>query len=253
MLAFRMPGMPVDYDLNAMRPGQTLFDVTSRVLTGMEAVLDQSKPDIVTPGVAYSSVPRWHVGEERASGTSMAAPHAAGLAALLVSALRAEGRTPNARLINARRHPLDTCLSCYRQLFARGQPFTYDLTELGEYYLEYEKMMAHWHAALPGRVLDLQYEDMVTDQEAQTRRLLEFCGLPFEDACLRYHETERAIRTASSEQVRQPIYDSSVNFWRHYERELEPLIEILRPVLPAFGRDPGLGLSSTGQGTPREG
>ena len=93
-----------------------------------------------------------------------------------------------------------------RQLFARGQPFTYDLTELGEYYLEYEKMMAHWHAVLPGRVLDVQYEDVVADQAGQTRRLLEFCGLPWEDACLRFWETERAIRTASSEQVRQPIY-----------------------------------------------
>jgi tetratricopeptide (TPR) repeat protein len=153
---------------------------------------------------------------------------------------------PNARFINAHRHPLDTCLSCYRQLFARGQPFTYDLTELGEYYLQYGKMMAHWHEALPGRILDVQYEDMVAGQDSQTRRLLAFCGLPFEDACLRYHETERAIRTASSEQVRQPIYDSSVNFWRNYERELAPLIEILRPVLPAFGRNPDNGLSSGG-------
>ena len=84
---------------------------------------------------------------------------------------------PNARFINARRHPLDTCLSCFRQLFARGQPFTYDLAELGEYYLEYEKMMAHWHAALPGRVLDVQYEDVVADQPGQARRLLEYCGL----------------------------------------------------------------------------
>jgi len=142
---------------------------------------------------------------------------------------------PNARFINARRHPLDTCLSCYRQLFARGQPFTYDLTELGEYYLEYEKMMAHWREALPGRVLDVQYEDVVADLEGQARRLLDFCGLPFEDACLRYWETGRAIRTASSEQVRQPIYDTSVNFWRNYGRELAPLAEILRPVLPAFG------------------
>ena len=142
---------------------------------------------------------------------------------------------PNARFINARRHPLDTCLSCYRQLFARGQPFTYDLTELGEYYLEYDKMMSHWRGALPGRVLDVQYKDVVADLEGQTRRLLGFCGLPFEDACLRYWETGRAIRTASSEQVRQPIYDSSVNFWRNYERELAPLAEILRPVLPAFG------------------
>jgi tetratricopeptide (TPR) repeat protein len=151
---------------------------------------------------------------------------------------------PNARVINARRHPLDTCLSCYTQLFARGQPFTYDLTELGEYYLEYEKMMAHWHAVLPGRVLDVQYEDMVADHAGQTRRLLEYCGLPWEDGCLRYWETERAIRTASSEQVRLPIYDNSVSRWRNYQRELAPLIEILRPVLPAFGRDDGLGLSS---------
>ncbi len=142
---------------------------------------------------------------------------------------------PNARFVNARRHPLDTCLSCYRQLFARGQPFTYDLTELGEYYLEYEKMMAHWREALPGRVLDVQYEEVVADLEGQTRRLLGFCGLPFEDACLRFWETGRAIRTASSEQVRQPIYDSSVGFWRNYERQLAPLAEILRPVLPAFG------------------
>jgi tetratricopeptide (TPR) repeat protein len=153
---------------------------------------------------------------------------------------------PNARFVNARRDPLDTCLSCYRQLFARGQPFSYDLAELGEYYLEYEKMMAHWHAALPGRVLDLQYERMVDDHARETRRLLDFCGLPFEEQCLRYWETERAIRTASSEQVRQPIYGSAVGFWRNYERELAPLVEILRPVLPAFGRDARVGLSSDG-------
>jgi tetratricopeptide (TPR) repeat protein len=151
---------------------------------------------------------------------------------------------PNARIVNARRHPLDACLSCYRQLFARGQPFTYDLAELGEYYLEYEKMMAHWRSVLPGRVLDVQYEDVVADLEGQSRRLLAHCGLPWEDACLRYWETERAIRTASSEQVRLPIYDSSLSQWRRYERELAPLIEILRPVLPAFGREAGLGLSS---------
>jgi hypothetical protein len=151
---------------------------------------------------------------------------------------------PNARIVNARRHPLDTCLSCYKQLFARGQPFTYDLVELGEYYLEYEKMMAHWHAVLPGRVLDLQYEDMVADQAAQTRRLLEHCGLPWEDACLRYWETQRAIRTASSEQVRLPIYDSSVGIWRRYARELAPLAEILRPALPAFVQNGEIGLSS---------
>jgi hypothetical protein len=142
---------------------------------------------------------------------------------------------PNAKFINTRRHPLDTCLSCYKQLFARGQPFTYDLMELGEYYLQYERLMAHWHAVLPRRVLDVQYEEMVADQAGQTRRLLEYCGLPWEDACLQFHETERAIRTASSEQVRRPIYDSSIGIWRNYERELAPLTEILAPVLARFG------------------
>ncbi len=125
---------------------------------------------------------------------------------------------PNARIVNARRHPLDTCLSCYRQLFARGQPFTYDLTELGEYYLEYDRMMAHWHAVLPGRVLDVQYEDRGRrpgGPDAAAARNSAAC--PGKTACLRYWETERAIRTASSEQVRLPIYDSSVSRWRHYE------------------------------------
>ncbi|MEX0734342.1 MAG: sulfotransferase [Steroidobacteraceae bacterium] len=151
---------------------------------------------------------------------------------------------PNAKFINTRRHPLDTCLSCYKQLFARGQPFTYDLIELGEYYLQYDRMMAHWHAVLPGRVLDVHYESVVADQHAQTRRLLEFCGLLWEDACLRYYETERAIRTASSEQVRRPIYGDSVGKWRHYTRELAQLIEILRPVLPQDGSDPSVRLFS---------
>ena len=151
---------------------------------------------------------------------------------------------PNARFINTRRHPLDTCLSCYKQLFARGQPFTYDLMELGEYYLQYDRMMTHWHAVLPGRVLDVQYESVVADQRAESRRLLEFCGLPWEDACLRYYETERAIRTASSEQVRLPIYGSSVGLWRHYEHELAELIEILEPKLPQSGHDSGVDLSS---------
>ena len=141
---------------------------------------------------------------------------------------------PNAKFINTRRHPLDTCLSCYKQLFAKGQPFTYDLLELGEYYLQYDRLMAHWHAVLPGRVLDVQYESVVADQEAQTRRLLEFCGLPWEDACLRYYETQRAIRTASSEQVRRPIYTGSIGSGDITTRELAPLIEVLEPVLSSL-------------------
>ena len=138
---------------------------------------------------------------------------------------------PNAKFIDARRHPLDSCFGGYKQLFFKGQPFTYDLVELGEYYLEYRRMMAHWHQLLPGKILEVHYEDMVTDQEAQTRRLLEHCGVAWEPGCLAFHETERAVNTASSEQVRQPIYANSVQSWRHFEAHLGPLIEVLEPVL----------------------
>jgi len=138
---------------------------------------------------------------------------------------------PNTKIIDARRHPLDSCLGSFKQLFASGQPFTYDMTELGEYYLQYRRLMEHWHAVLPGFVLDVQYENVVADLETEVRRILEFCGLPFEEACLRFHETERAVKTASSEQVRQPIYSSSVNLWRNYERHLGELVHILEPLL----------------------
>ena len=143
---------------------------------------------------------------------------------------------PNAKIVDARRHPLDACLSCYRQLFARGQNFTYDLTEIGEYWLQYQRMMDHWHSVLPGRVLTVQYEDVVADFEAQARRLLEFCGQPWEDACLRFWESERPVRTPSAEQVRQPIYDRSVGHWRRYERHLGELIDVLGPVLGRYRR-----------------
>ncbi len=139
---------------------------------------------------------------------------------------------PNAKIINARRHPLDSCFGSYKQLFASGQPFTYDLTELGEYYLQYQRLMDHWHQAMPGFVLDVHYENVVGDLEAQVRRILDFCDLPFEESCLRFHETERAVKTASSEQVRKPIYSTSVNLWRHYEAHLGVLVEILEPLLP---------------------
>ena len=138
---------------------------------------------------------------------------------------------PNARVIDARRHPLDSCLGSYKQLFFKGQSFTYDQFELGHYYLEYRRIMDHWNAALPGKVLEVHYEQMVLDQEAQTRRLLEYCGLPWEDQCLRFYETDRAINTASSEQVRQPIYTKALNFWRNYEQYLGELIETLEPLL----------------------
>lgn len=138
---------------------------------------------------------------------------------------------PNAKIINARRHPLDSCFGSYKQLFAQGQQFTYNLVELGEYYLQYQRLMDHWHEVLPGKVLDVQYEEVVADLEGQVRRILDYCGLNWEESCLRFHETSRSVKTASSEQVRQPLYSSAVNTWRHYEPHLKALIEVLEPLL----------------------
>ena len=138
---------------------------------------------------------------------------------------------PNAKIINARRHPLDSCYGSFKQLFASGQPFSYDLVEIGEYYLEYQRLMDHWQSICPGFVLDVNYEKVVSDLDTQVKRVLDFCDLPFEEGCLRFHETDRAIKTASSEQVRKPIYSSSVNLWRNYEHKLGDLIETLEPLL----------------------
>jgi tetratricopeptide (TPR) repeat protein len=137
---------------------------------------------------------------------------------------------PNARIIHCRRDPVDTCLSCYRCLFVRGrQGFAYDLRELGLEYLRYARLMAHWRMVAPGNIHELQYEDLIADQEGETRRLLAFCGLPFEDACLRFDETERMVETASAYQVRQKIYRGAAERWKHYEKHLGPLLEVLRP------------------------
>ncbi len=154
---------------------------------------------------------------------------------------------PNAKIINARRHPLDSCFGSYKQLFAQGQPFSYDLVEIGEYYLQYQRLMDHWQEVLPGKVLDVHYEDVVADLEGQVSRILEYCKLDWEASCLRFHETNRSVKTASSEQVRQPIYSSSVNDWRHYESHLCTLIEVLEPLLAALpekDRPSSLGPSS---------
>jgi tetratricopeptide (TPR) repeat protein len=137
---------------------------------------------------------------------------------------------PNARIIDARRHPLDACLSCYRQLFAKGQGFTYDLMEIGEYYLQYQRLMDHWTQVLPDRVLTVQYEEVVADVETQARRMIEFCALPWEEACLKFYESERTVRTPSAEQVRQPIYDRSIGQWRRYAPHLEELMTVLEPI-----------------------
>jgi len=141
---------------------------------------------------------------------------------------------PNATIIDARRHPMDACFSTFRQHFAAGQTFSYDLADLGRYYRCYLSLMDHWDAVLPGRVLCVQYEQLVRDPQASIRRLLEHCRLPFEPACLSFHETQRAVRTPSAEQVRQPIYTQAVGYWRHFATELEPLRGALGDCLGRF-------------------
>ena len=145
---------------------------------------------------------------------------------------------PSAVIIDARRHPLGCCFSCFKQHFARGQWFTYGLDDLGRYYRDYVELMAHFDEVLPGRVERVFYETMVADPETEVRRLLERCALPFDPACLRFYENERAVRTASSEQVRQPIFRDAVQHWRHYEPWLDPLKQALGDVLTDYPRVP---------------
>ena len=140
---------------------------------------------------------------------------------------------PNAKIIDARRSAMGCCFAGFKQLFAEGQEFTYGLEEVGHYYSDYVRLMDHWDDALPGKILRVSYEHVVADLETQVRRLLDFCGLPFEEACLNFHQTERAVRTASSEQVRQPIYQSGVDQWVNYSSWLDPLRDVLGPELVA--------------------
>jgi len=147
---------------------------------------------------------------------------------------------PNAKIIDARRHPLACCFSGFKQHFARGQSFTYDLGDLGRYYRDYVTLIAHFDAVLPGRIHRVFYERMVEDTEEEVRRLLEYCGLPFEESCLRFFQNARPVRTASSEQVRQPIYREGVDHWRHYAPWLVPLELALGPVLGSYPNVPEL-------------
>ena len=135
---------------------------------------------------------------------------------------------PNAKIIDARRHPMSCCFSGFKQLFGEGQQFSYDLADIGHYYRSYVEIMDHWDKALPGKILRVQYEDVVADLETQVRRILDYCGLPFEQACIDFHSNKRAVRTPSSEQVRQPIYQSGLEQWRHYESHLGPLKDALK-------------------------
>ena len=138
---------------------------------------------------------------------------------------------PKAKIIDARRNPLDCCVSGFKQLFAEGQEFSYDLADLGRYYVDYVALMDHWDAVMPGAVLRVQHETLLEDFEGEVRRMLAYLGLPFEDQCLRFHETARSVRTASSEQVRRPLNRDGVGQWKAFEAQLGPLREALKPVL----------------------
>ena len=139
---------------------------------------------------------------------------------------------PNAKIIDARREPMACCFSGYKQLFAEGQDFTYGLEDIGEYYRRYVEVMHHWDNVLPGRILRVQHEDLHDDLEFQVRRILDYCELPFEQACVDFHQNKRAVRTPSSEQVRRPLYKTAVNQWVHYDEFLSPLKQALGELLP---------------------
>jgi tetratricopeptide (TPR) repeat protein len=134
---------------------------------------------------------------------------------------------PNAIIIDARREPMSCCFSVFKQLFAEGQEFSYSLEDTAQYYKDYLELMAHWDKVLPSKVLRVNYEDVVTDLETQVHQILDFCGLPFEEQCLDFHKTKRSVRTASSEQVRQPIYQSGMEQWKNFETQLQPLKALL--------------------------
>jgi len=138
---------------------------------------------------------------------------------------------PNAKIIDARREPLACCFSGFKQLFAEGQEFTYGLNEIGRYYRDYVDLMRHWDDVIPGKILRVQYEDVIANLETEVRRILDFCGLDFEQSCIEFHKTERAVRTASSEQVRQPINTKGLEPWRPFEAHLGPLKDALGDAL----------------------
>jgi len=132
---------------------------------------------------------------------------------------------PNAKIIDARRYPLDCCFSMFKQLFAQGQEFSYGLAEAGSYYRSYVKLMDHWDAVLPNKILRVNNEDVIEDLEGQVKRMLDFLDLPFEEDCISFYETDRSVRTASSEQVRQPINKKGMGRWRPYAKNLKPFLE----------------------------
>jgi len=135
---------------------------------------------------------------------------------------------PEAAIVHVRRRPMEVCFAMYKTLFRMGYPFSYDLSDLGRYYIAFDRLMSHWRTLLPGKFFEIDYENLVADQESETRRLLAHCSLPWDERCLSFHESDRPVATASAAQVRQPIYATSVGLWRRYEKQLAPLADTLR-------------------------
>jgi hypothetical protein len=143
---------------------------------------------------------------------------------------------PNAPIIDARREPMACCVGNLKQLFAQGQEFAYSIEDIARYYRTYLEVMEHWDDVLPGRILHVWHEDVVDDLEGNVRRILDFCGLTFEKGCVEYYKTERSVRTASSEQVRRPIYREGLDQWRHFDAWLGPLREALGDAGTRYGK-----------------
>lgn len=185
----------------------------------------QKPPQALTAGEAQSMAAEYLKFVQRISPSSARIidkmPHnfqSIGMIALLF---------PNAKIIHCTRDPIDNCISCFFNTFNERHGYNTDLRTLGLYYREYARLMRHWYALLPGRIHECRYEAMIADQEAESRRLIDFLGLPWDEACLNFHETERSVTTPSRWQVRQPIYASSVKRWKRYENKIQPLIEAL--------------------------
>ena len=134
---------------------------------------------------------------------------------------------PNARIIHCQRNPLDTCLSIYTNYFIRGNQYTYDLTELGQYYLDYERLMSHWRNLFESQIFEIQYEELVMNQEKLSKQLIDYVGLDWDEGCINFHKNKRAVKTASNLQVREPMYSRSIDRWKSYKKQLEPLRAIL--------------------------
>lgn len=202
----------------------------------MDLVQGQSMPGVALPfpdniaALSSTTITAW--GTEYVARLRRLAPRAQRITDKMPANYLALGLIPlllpNAKIIHVRRNPVDTCVSCFTRLFNRHQDATYDLAELGRHYANYGRLMQHWRQVLPAAsFMEVVYEDIVADMESSARRLIDYCGLEWNDACLSFYKTERNVRTASVTQVRQPIYTSSVERWRHYEKHLGPLLAAL--------------------------